>query len=210
MENPHCLGWGKGGPLVTKKSQLSVIGHAYQNPLPKMGSSYNNVLQLFFNVSKAQAWLNLGLFSSILSCSSNDHFVLMPIKSCIEFCTQRGSHQKIHTMKRKKTLHIKSSHIFSLHIENIHIKWLCFHDSRHWILNFRQHEMKKMKWNINQLPMAMTWNGHLQPSQTRQKNCKIQRTNAIATKYWQGQYFYKSPHLIHACVMALNSKLIFA
>ncbi len=136
--------------------------------------------------------------------------MLMPKKSCIEFCTQRGSHKKIHTMKRKKTLHIKSSRIMSLHIENIHIKWSCFHDSRHWTLNFRQHETKKMKWNINRLPMAMTWNGHLQPPQTIQKNSKIQRTNAIETKYWQGQFFYKSPHLIHPCVIALNSKLIFA
>jgi hypothetical protein len=107
-------------------------------------------------------------------------------------------------------LHIKSLHIFSLHIENIHRKWLCFHDSCHWILNFRQHKMKKMKWNINQLPMAMTWNGHLQPPQTIQKNSKIQRTNASETKYWQGQFFYKSSHLIHPCVMAMNLKLMFA
>jgi hypothetical protein len=144
MENPNCLGWGNGGPLVTKKSQLSVIGHTYQNPLPKMGSSYNNVLQLFFNVSNAQVWLNVGLFHQFW-------FVLKMIflcdvkESCIEVCRQRGSHKKIHTMKRKKTLHIKSSHIKSLHIENIHIKCLCFHDSHHWTLNFIQHEMKKMK-----------------------------------------------------------------
>ncbi len=66
MENPPCLGWGKGGALVTKKSQLLVIGCTYQNPLSKMGSSYNNVLQPFFNVSKVQARLNVRLFSSIL------------------------------------------------------------------------------------------------------------------------------------------------
>jgi hypothetical protein len=63
------FGWGKGRPLVTKMSQFSVIDHTYQKPLPKMGSSYNKVLQPFFNASKAQAWLNLRLFSSIYDCS---------------------------------------------------------------------------------------------------------------------------------------------
>jgi Na+/melibiose symporter-like transporter len=147
MENPHCLGWGKGGPLVTKKSQLSVTGHTYQKPLPKMGSPYNNVLQLFLMSLRLKPdW--------ILGCFHQFWVVLKMIilcwcqKNCIEFYTQRGSHKKFHTMKRKKTLHIKSSHILSLHIENIHIKWLCFHYSRHWTLNFRQHETKKMKWNI--------------------------------------------------------------
>ncbi len=210
MENPHCLGCGKGGPLVTKKSQLSVIGHTYQNPLPKMGSPYNNVLQLFLMSLRLKPDWIFGCFHQFWVVLKMIILCRCQKKSCIEFCTQRGSHKKFHTMKRKKTLHIKSLHIFSLHIENIHRKWLCFHDSCHWILNFRQHKMKKMKWNINQLPMAMTWNGHLQPPQTIQKNSKIQRTNASETKYWQGQFFYKSSHLIHPCVMAMNLKLMFA
>jgi len=199
MENPHCLGWGKGGPLVTKKSRLSVIGHTYQNPLPKIGSSYNNVLQLFLMCLRLKPDSMYGRFHQFWVVLKMIILCWCQRKSCIDFCTQKGSHKKFHTMKGKKTLHIKSSHIKSLHIENIHIKWLCFHDSCHWTFNFRQHEMKKLKWNINQLHMAMTWHGHLQPPQTIQKNSKIQRTNAIETKYWQGQFFYKSPHLINPC-----------
>ncbi len=127
--------------------------------------------------------------------------MLMPKKSCIEFCTQRGSHKKFHTMKRKKTLHIKSSHIMSLHIENIHINWSCFHDSRHWTLNFRQHETKKMKWNINRLPMAMTWNGHLQPPTNNTKELQNSKNQCYWNKILTRTIFLKisslNPPLCH-------------